>query len=974
VLAAADGEMLAQAAASRAESAFEQQVRRSPQALAVVYRAQALSYRELDEQANRLAHCLREAGVAAGAPAGLFLDSPLLRLIGLLAIMKCGATAVSIGIDEPAYRLRAAGADAGLALVLCEQRSAARLQAAQQQALCLDDAIVLARWQAAPSRQPNDGAGSAPAYAVYPAGSKGPPLALAVEHGAVVAAVHALQAQFGLSEQDVVVAASPGHGDAAVAECLWPLSMGARLVLADDAELAEAAGWERLLREHAVTLVQCDAPGVAQLAPLSAASAVGRVLCTGPDLPADAAMSFHARHPLTPLFHLFAPQPSLPRVALRACRDFAAAVPGALGMPLPNSRLLVVDERLEPVPFGVAGELVVGGPVVPRAFLQRAPAQTPFVADPGAGSSGACLYRTGLRVRRLGDGSLARIADDAPLLPAAAPPAVAYHAPRTETEAQLCVLWQEVLKREPVGIDDNFFALGGDSIVSIQLVSRAKQRDLHFSVRQLFEHQTIAQLAPYVNAQGAVVETEQGEVEGALALLPIQRRFFGQAMPVPNHYNQAVLLETPVGFTPAAQRELVAALYARHDALRLRFAAAAPGAQHRPFDAAMLDATLVHHDLSAVDASQRAAQIEAICSTAQASLDIEHGPLFKAVFFDAGVDGGRLLLAIHHLVVDGVSWRILLADLELAWLQHQRGEAIVLAPKTSSLRQWGDAVQGYAQSAALAQERQYWLDQLALPVTPLPRSEAATGDVQNYGFRLDAEETRQLLGDSNKAYRTQVNELLLAALLKAYQHWSGGTTLCLQMEGHGREALFDQLDTNETVGWFTTVYPLLLSAETDADLGTLIKTVKEQYRALPNRGFGYGVLAEIVRDMEIRNAAAPLAAAAIEFNYLGQFDATINRETRFRAAQESVGFSSASANPASVALSINGMVHEGCLGFSLESAAIGQLQSLGHCFREALSACVAHCMQVNERALFQRINQDLIVNDDAKLLSEGIAI
>ena len=282
-----------------------------------------------------------------------------------------------------------------------------------------------------------------------------------------------------------------------------------------------------------------------------------------------------------------------------------------------------------------------------------------------------------------------------------------------------------MLKLERVGVEDNFFALGGDSIVSIQLVSRAKQRGLHFSVRQLFEHPTIASLSPHVKGEAVAVEVEQGEVAGELRMLPIQRRFFRQSLAVPNHYNQAVLLETPAGFDDGALRELMRALYARHDALRLRFVeeSGAVVARHAPLTESLVSASVSVHALA--PGPERDTQLTSLCDGVQSSLDIASGPLVRAAYVDVGGGEGRLLLVIHHLVVDGVSWRILLSDLELGIAQRARGEAVTLGAKTSSLRQWGEALEGYAKSAGLQAERAYWLERLSQPVSPLPGREEA---------------------------------------------------------------------------------------------------------------------------------------------------------------------------------------------------------------------------------------------------------
>jgi non-ribosomal peptide synthase protein (TIGR01720 family) len=194
------------------------------------------------------------------------------------------------------------------------------------------------------------------------------------------------------------------------------------------------------------------------------------------------------------------------------------------------------------------------------------------------------------------------------------------------------------------------------------------------------------------------------------------------------------------------------------------------------------------------------------------------------------------------------------------------------------------------------------------------------------------------------------------------------------MEGHGREAMFEQLDTSETVGWFTTVYPLLLGGSPDADTGALIKSVKEKVREVPNRGFGYGALVELRGDEVLRSAGDRALSGAIEFNYLGQFDGTLNRTTAFRAARGSVGASSSEANPAGVRISINGMVHDGRLGFAVETREDGlDVRRLGEAFAAALAECIEQCKAVIDQVSFQSDHEQVIASEE-QLVAEGIVI
>ena len=549
-----------------------------------------------------------------------------------------------------------------------------------------------------------------------------------------------------------------------------------------------------------------------------------------------------------------------------------------------------------------------------------------------------------------------------------------YVAPDNEVEEKLCGIWEQVLKVERIGVNDNFFALGGDSIISIQMVSRAKQHGLRFSVRDLFENPTILKLAPFVNATSSIIAPQEA-VTGSLSLLPIQRAFFAEQMPAPSHYNQSILLQTPVGFGVDEFKQLIAAIYQRHDALRLRFNADPldPSARHYDYSEQMLTQSLMHRDLSEVVEGEREEHITALCNEAQQSLDLTDGPLIKALYCDLGGGCGRLFLVLHHLVVDGVTWRILLTDLEMGWQQLSNGETIELLPKSSSYQQWGEAIHEYAGSPAIAEQRDYWLQQLAIEVSPIKTTGNKQGNSSTNQFQLNKEQTQALLGKCNDAYRTRPNELMLAALLIAWQQWTGGDSMTLDMEGHGREELFDSIDTSDTLGWFTSVYPLILSVDADNGIASVIKEVKEQFRGLPSNGIGYGILRYIAQDPEILALETAQERQGIEFNYLGQFDNVVGEESIFKTAPEPTGTDNSVLNPSPVMMSVTGMVHEHLLGFAITSEnGISDLESLSKLYQTAMINCIEHCESTNlERALF---NEYAPQGNEALLAEEGIEI
>ncbi|HRI72752.1 MAG TPA: condensation domain-containing protein, partial [Polyangium sp.] len=349
-----------------------------------------------------------------------------------------------------------------------------------------------------------------------------------------------------------------------------------------------------------------------------------------------------------------------------------------------------------------------------------------------------------------------------------------YVAPRTFVEKALADVWAHVLGLERVGIFDNFFELGGDSILTIQIIAKSQRAGFRFSMQQLFQHQTIADLAtvaiPVVHA-----DVQQSPVSGPVLLTPIQQWFFEQAMAEPHHFNQAMLLVVRERVELPALRQAVAQLVDHHDALRLRFVH--EGAKVRQVNLERDDTVRVELvDLSAIPAAEQAAAINAKSADVQRGMSLETGPLMRTVLMDLGPDRpSRLLLVIHHLAVDGVSWRILLEDLETAYHQACRGETLRLPPKTTSFQRWAQHLATYAQSDNVLGELSYWR---SLPsATPIPidleDGENTVASAKTVKVSLGIEETAALLREVPEILQTQINDVLLFALAEALVPWLG---------------------------------------------------------------------------------------------------------------------------------------------------------------------------------------------------------
>jgi len=453
----------------------------------------------------------------------------------------------------------------------------------------------------------------------------------------------------------------------------------------------------------------------------------------------------------------------------------------------------------------------------------------------------------------------------------------AHVAPRNPMEHTLAQIWSELLGLDRVGVHDNFFELGGDSILSIQVVARARRAGVRLTPMQLFQHQTIAGLAEVADTTPAI-QADQGILQGIVPLTPVQRWFFDQDLAEPHHYNQALYLEVPRDWEAEKLESVMRQLLVHHDALRLRYQLES-GAWVQTFAESGDEPVLGLVNLTKVRGAAQAEALQEHAAKIQASLNLFTGPLMRAVLYDLGESRfNRLFLVIHHLVVDAVSWQILLEDLDTAYGQVSQGYDIQLPPKTTSFQQWARRLTEYAQTKMVEGEIEYWQKIEGVRVKPLPVDFAAsanTGESLRYVVvGLSAEETRVLLQEVPRAYQTQINDVLLTALVQAFTNWTHDQMLLIDLEGHGREPLFEDVDLTRTVGWFTTIFPVLLYCENGWNTAEKLKSVKEQLRQIPNRGIGFGLLRHLNRNRKIEDKLRALPRPEVAFNYLGQLAAS----------------------------------------------------------------------------------------------------
>ncbi|EPH46597.1 non-ribosomal peptide synthetase [Streptomyces aurantiacus] len=949
------------------------QAHQTPDAPAVIAGETTLTYGQLDARANRLANWLIEHGVRPESLVAVQLPRSADLLVALLAVLKAGAAYIPIDPDHPRSRIDYILGDSRPALVL--------------DAPTLAGADLTAHAPSAPDVRltPHHSA-----YVIYTSGSTGNPKGVAIPRGALDNFLATMGRRVPLTPADRWLAVTTVSFDIAALELYLPLLCGAAVVLADKDTVTDPAAVVALMRRHEVTAVQATPAFWQMLVTHEPHAAKGlRVLVGGEALPARLAGQLADQ--AGEVLNVYGPT----ETTIWSTTD--RVEPGAsvaIGAPIGNTQVYVLDAALRPVPRGVQGELYIAGDGLARGYFNRPDLSAQrFVACP-FGPAGARMYRTGDLVRWGRDGRLEYVGrsdfqvkvrgfrielgeiehaladhpavaqavvvvredhpDDKRLVgyvvpekntPAAADaatgapaeavaallaeltdhlrgrlpdymvpsalmplaqipltpngklnrpalPAPDYaqastgRAPRDEREETLCALFAEVLGLDKVGIDDDFFASGGDSIRSIQVVARAKTRGTAVSVREIFEHRTVARLAELVAERAAEQRLTLAELDGGgvgrAPLPPMAAHMLALGGGI-GRWCSSALLTLPPDLDPAELTATVQAVLDRHDALRSRLERARPGLSIAP--AGSLDATALLREAACADTDTA---VQAELDAAADRLDPDAGIMAQFVHLTCATGADRLLIVLHQLAVDRVSWQILAADLVSAWQQIHQGRTPHPAPTGTSLRRWAHALAEDAATPERAAELPAWQQLLAddepvLGQRQVDRTRDVAATVDTVRVQLPADLTHTLLTTVPALFRGGADDALLAGLALALARWrhtrgvSASSTL-VRLEDHGRhEHLAPGADLSSTLGSFTSPFPVRLDVAgidvADAfaagpAAGRALKAVKEQLRAVPGHGIGYGLLRHLNPD-----TAATLAGQRepqIGFTYLGQ--------------------------------------------------------------------------------------------------------
>ena len=956
---------------------FEEQALRTPANIAVQHPEGSLTYTELNEQADAVAAALQAAGVGPEVPVGLCLNRTPELVVAIYGILKAGGIYVALDPAYPTARLHLILDDAQAPLVLCDDDSQALIPedvATRTVSSCLSDKAPFTRCKIA---------GENPAYLIYTSGSTGRPKGVTIEHRNAVAFVKWAKTVFHKEELKGVLASTSVCFDLSVFELFVPLASGGSLILADHA----LALIDHPLREK-MTLINSVPSAVSELLRAEAIpTSVRTINIAGEPLGKQLVDDLYhtLSNPEIVIYNLYGPSEDTTYSTFCQTLPDEQGVTTPIGKAVAETASYLLDERLNPVPQGMIGDLYLAGAGVARGYWNRPDlTASTFLPNPFR-KDGLPLYQTGDRARLRPDGwleflgrsdrqvklrgfrielteieqailrqpgifetvvalhegiltswlstesSIGQLRSalaqelpgymiptffvEVPALPKL-PNGKVDHAnlptpqktqggsttPLTPEEQQLAIIWEEILGTTAIGREDNFFALGGDSILVLQVIARARQDGIIFSAKELFQNPTIAKISALAqeNKDLPTYATIPHDQKIAAPLSPIQKWFFTLPLQHPAHWNQSLLFEIVTPLNLPHFKSALNALEQQHPALRTTFEKKTNGDYKQWY--------LPHRDkppltIISEDCQNTERRITEIASELQASFELTDGPLWKVAYFDLRTPTGpcrRLLVICHHLIIDGVSWRILLSDLQNIYQQKERTEKITFPPPTSPVPQWIDylAKEDFQSSYTEWRKIIEASKDLPIPINPPPGSSNLMGDASTVTLNLSKEETKKLLTKVPLQYRIQVEELLLAALSRTITKWTGQQGLALQLEGHGRGQQNEKIDLSRTIGWLTSLYPVVLPTHYRQEKDESLKATKEALRTLPDGGLTSEILTPL-----------PL----LRFNYLGQTDQILGSNSIFKRASESTGIARHPKDPRDIIFEINALVTDHCL-------------------------------------------------------------
>ncbi len=970
---------------------------------AVKHNSASLTYIELNQRANRLAHYLIEKGIKPGALITLMLTRSLDMIVAILAVLKSGAAYVPIDPNYPQERITYILNDTQAQTLIAHHQSIIPTQI--KTVVYLDH--INESLTSYPSHDPNLSLNPKTlAYIIYTSGSTGKPKGVMISHQSLVESILAQADVYNIQQHQRVLQFASYTFDASVLEIFITLSFGLTLCLIDKSTILVTHNFERFLNKYQIDFAALPPSFLATLSAHNLPHL--RTLILGGETPA----TYLIEKWRTKLNLYNAYGPSECTICSVSSQYDQHNKPAIIGNPLNNTQIYILDTYLNPVPAGMPGELYISGDSLALGYLNnpKLTAQN-FLTNPfikNTNQQNNRMYKTGDIVKQLNCGRLEYIgrADkqiklrgfrvelseiesviravngikqavalihhdtstakkliiyiviDKPdqteksiikechtackrILPDYMQPnnifavtqipitqngkidlhklasltvianTETYEAPKPGMESTLATIWRKVLNAESISRHDNFFALGGDSILSIQMVSAARKHNINLNVPQIFAAPTLTELAQVASLTIDHKPVEQAPAKGIAPLLPIQHWFFNHANNH-QHFNQAFwFIPKHHNIDIEKLKNCLQQIYEHNSTFKLKFRKSGTGWQQY-----YTDDTHIHFQYIS-KSSWSNENINDICTKIQSTLNIETGPLTRLAWFE----GKGLFWAIHHLLIDGVSWRILLDDLNDSY------QGLHLSPTTTHYQKWGDYLHHYSNFNAVKayyhQRNQHFLK---IKKTPSRVS---------YNVIFSHEATQCFLYHAPSVYDAKVDDLLLTALTQTLQKYTEHE-LCIDLEGHGREPLYSKLDLSRSIGWYTCQYPVFLKLSHSQKLSNCVNEIKKQLSAVPDKGITYGIASKI-------KYIIPDFQPQISFNYLGQWISSENNDHIFSLDDNNVGNCLIDNAQLFHDLDIYGQVKNGILSFVFESY-----------FESHIVKCIADDFKLNLNKLLQQ--------------------
>ena len=542
-----------------------------------------------------------------------------------------------------------------------------------------------------------------------------------------------------------------------------------------------------------------------------------------------------------------------------------------------------------------------------------------------------------------------------------------YVAPTTRIEKVLADVYKEILDVDKVGINDNYYELGGDSIKSIQIVSKLRDYNIKIEVKDIMKYASIKNLSKHAQVNNIVFN--QDAVSGNVLLAPIQKWFINNGFINEDHFNQSFIFFKDDGIDEEVLKKSFVEILKHHDALRMCYSKENNKVVqvNRPLESLETMFTLNSYNL--IYEKDYKSKIKDISTSLQKEVSLEEGRLIKLGVFRTK-QGDYLLIVVHHMVIDGVSWRILIEDLNTCYECIEKGNTIKLPKKTLSYKEWNEKLYEYANSKKILDEKEYWYKILNTRTDVIKKDidsdkVATFGESKDIVINISKEDTKALLTKVNKAYNTEINDILLSSLGLAINKWCASKKILVSLEGHGRENIIKDAVIDRTIGWFTSVYPIILDVNNKENISDVIKYTKEMLRHVPNKGIGYGILKYLSKfNMDSSNKKE----AQVSFNYLGEFK-DINKKQKFKFSNLQSGESIDLSNKKLNSIEINSSIMDGELSFEFNYAVTEYkdetIKELSEIFKDELIKIIRYCCSVNhtERTPWDYGDKDLTIED-----------